>query len=334
METRMSIDLTRRKALTLLGSAPLLAHPALHAQTVASGVVSMVVPYPASGQADAVARVVQSEFQRALGQTVIVENAPGGSGSIAVSKVLGAAPDGRTLLVGTPLELIQAPLGLAAVKHKPEQFRMLRPIAGTTLVLLARPDLPAANVTDLVALAKKSAAKEMTYCSSGKGSIFHLVAERFAIDTGVKLLQVPYRGGAQMLPALAGGEVDFGFIPLGGPVIGMIKSGRLKPLAITAAEIPRNEAADMTMNETGLVKGFEFDAWAALLASRAMPDALAAKLNATMGAVTSLPQVRKELETAGMTMAAAMDLAAADRFYAAEAVRYQSIAKAINLQPE
>jgi tripartite-type tricarboxylate transporter receptor subunit TctC len=240
METRMSIDLTRlealkltrRQALTLLGSSPLLAQPALHAQTVASGVVSMVVPYPAGGQADAVARVVQAEFQRAMGQTVIVENAPGGSGSIDVSKMLSAAPDGRTLLVGTPLELMQAPLGLAAVKHKPEQFRMLRPIAGTALMLLVRPDLPVANVAELVALAKKSAAKEMTYCSSGKGSIFHLVAKRFAIDTGVKLLQAPYRGGAQMLPALAGGEIDMGFIPLGGPVIGMIKAGRLKPLAL------------------------------------------------------------------------------------------------------
>ncbi|GMW07015.1 MAG: ABC transporter substrate-binding protein [Nevskiales bacterium] len=329
-----ALRLTRRKALSLLGASPLLAHPTLRAQTVASGVVSMVVPYPAGGQADAVARVVQAEFQRTLGQTVIVENAPGGSGSIAVSKVLSAAPDGRTLLVGTPLELIQAPLGLAAVKHKPEQFRMLRPIAGTSLLLLVRPDLPVANVAELVALAKKSSAKEMTYCSSGKGSIFHLVAERFAIDTGLKLLQVPYRGGAQMLPALAGGEIDFGFIPLGGPVIGMIKTGRLKPLAITATARHPALPEVPTMNETGLVKGFEFDAWAALLASRALPDALAAKLNAAMGSVTALPQVRKELETAGMTMAAPMDLAAADRFYAAEAVRYQSIAKAIDLQPE
>jgi tripartite-type tricarboxylate transporter receptor subunit TctC len=330
----MSLTLTRRKALTLFGTAPLLAHPLAHAQTAAGGTVSMVVAYPAGGQADAVARAIQAEFQRAMSQTVIVENAPGGSGSIAVNKVLGAAPDGRTLLVGTPLELIQAPLGLAAVKHKPEQLRMLRPIGGTALVLLARPDLPANSVAELVALAKKSAAKEMTYCSSGKGSIFHLVSERFAIDTGVKLLQVPYRGGAQMLPALASGEVDMGFIPLGGPVLGMIKAGRFKALAITATSRHPAQPDVPTMDETGVVKGFEFDAWAALMASRTLPDTLAAKLNTTMGAVTSLPQVRKELETAGLTMAPAMDLAAADRFYAAEMVRYQAIAKAIHLQPE
>jgi tripartite-type tricarboxylate transporter receptor subunit TctC len=320
--------------LTLAGSAALLGSAAARAQSNPAGTVSLVVSYPAGGQADAVARIVQGEFQRALGQTGIVENAPGGSGSIAISKILSAAPDGRTLLVGTPLETIQSPLGLAAVKHKPEQLRMLRPIAGTALMLIVRPDMPAANVAELVALAKKSGSKEMTYCSTGKGSIYHFVPERFAIDTGVKLLHVPYRGGAQMMPALASGEVDMGFIPLGGPVLGMIKSGRFRALAITAASRHPAFPEVPTMNETGLVKGFEFDAWAALMASRAMPDALAAKLNAAMGSVTGLPQVRKELEGAGLVMAASMDLAAADKFYAGEAMRYQSIAKAINLQPE
>jgi tripartite-type tricarboxylate transporter receptor subunit TctC len=330
----MPFTLTRRKALTLVGSAALIGSAATRAQAIPGGTVSLVVSYPAGGQADAVARVVQAEFQRALGQTVIVENAPGGSGSIAISKLLGAAPDGRTLLVGTPLELIQAPLGLAAVKHKPEQMRMLRPIAGTALMLIVRPDLPVNNVAELVALARKSASKELTYCSSGKGSIFHLVSERCGIDTAIKLLQVPYRGGAQMLPALVSGEVDMGFIPLGGPVMGMVKAGRFKALAITAASRHPAFPEVPTMNESGLVKGFEFDAWAALMAPRAMPDAMAAKLNAAMGSVTSLPQVRKELEGAGLVMAAAMDLAAADQFYAAETTRYQSIAKAIHLQPE
>jgi tripartite-type tricarboxylate transporter receptor subunit TctC len=330
----MSFNLTRRKALTLLGSTPLLAHPALHAQSAGGGTVSLVVAYPAGGQADAVARTVQPEFQRKLGSTVIVENAPGGAGFIAAGKVLSAPADGRTLLLGTPIELIQAPLGMAAVKHKPEQFRMLRPVAGTALMLLVRPDLPASNLAELVALAKKSSARPLTYCSGTKGSIFHLVSERLAIDTGVKLLEVPYRGGAQMLPALASGEVDMGFIPLGGAVMGMIKSGRIKALAVTASSRHTAFAEVPTMNESGLVKDFEFDAWAALVASRALPDATAAQLNAAMGAVTSLPQVRKELEGAGMVMAPAMDLAAADRFYAAETLRYQAIAKAIHLQPE
>jgi tripartite-type tricarboxylate transporter receptor subunit TctC len=201
-------------------------------------------------------------------------------------------------------------------------------------MLLVRPDLPAGNVAELVALAKKSSAREMTYCSSGKGSIFHLVSERFAIDTGVKLLQVPYRGGAQMLPALASGEVDMGLIPLGGAVMGMIRSGRMKALAVTASSRHPAFPEVPTMNESGLVKDFEFDAWAALVASRALPDALATQLNASMGTVTGLPKVRKELEGAGMVMAPAMDLAAADRFYAAETVRYQAVAKAIHLQPE
>ena len=330
----MTIHLTRRQALAALGTAPLFTHAAVHAQSAGGGTVSMVVAYPAGGQADAVARTVQAEFQRKLGSTVIIENAPGGGGFIAAGKVLAAPADGRTLLLGTPLELIQAPLGMAAVKHKPEQFRLLRPIAGTALMLLVRPDMPANNLAELVALAKKSTARPMTYCSGTKGSIFHLVSERLAIDTGVKLLEVPYRGGAQMLPALASGEVDMGFIPLGGAVAGMIKSGRIKALAVTAANRHPAFPEVPTMNESGLVKDFEFDAWAGLVASRAMPDAMAAQQNAAMGAVTSLPQVRKDLEGAGMVMAPAMDLAAADRFYAAEIVRYQAIAKAIHLQPE
>lgn len=333
----MSCELNRRAALALLGAVPLLAPTFApmfaRAQAMAGGTVSLLVAYPAGGQADAVARMVQTEFQRVLGQTVIVENAPGGSGAIAVNKVLNMLADGRTLLVGTPLELIQAPLGLAAVKHKPEQFRMLRPIGSTPLVLVVRPDLPVGNLAELVAMAKKTT-KEMTYCSSGKGSIFHLVTERLAIDLGLKLLQVPYRGGAQMLPALMAGEVDMGFIPLGGPVLGMIQTGRLKPLAVTVAKRLAALPDVPTLNETGLVKGFEFDAWAALVASRAMPDALATQLNAAMGTVLGMPQVRKDLEASGMTVAEPMDVAAADRFYAAETKRYQSIAKAIQLQPE
>jgi tripartite-type tricarboxylate transporter receptor subunit TctC len=288
----MTLNLTRRKALAVLGSTTLVAHPALRAQAPGGGTVSLVVAYPAGGQADAVARTVQAEFQRAIGQTVIVENAPGGAGFIAAGKVLSAPADGRTLLLGTPIELIQAPLGMAAVKHKPEQFRMLRPIAGTALMLLVPPDSPANSVADLVALAKKAQAsgKDLAYCSGGgKGSIFHLVSERFAIDAGLKLLEVPYRGGAQMLPALASGEVAMGFIPIGGPVIGMIKTGRVKALGVTAASRHSAFPDVPTMNESGLVKGFEFDAWAALVAARAMPDALAAKLNAAMGTAAALP---------------------------------------------
>ena len=323
----MNMICKRRHALALLAAAPALA------QASVGGNISLLVPYPAGGQADAVARFVQNEFERVVNKTVVVENAPGGSGAIAVNRVLNTAPDGRVLLVGTPLELIQAPLGLAAVKHRPEQLRMLSLMGRTALMLVVRPNLPVANVAELLALVRKSR-PEMSYCSSGRGSIFHLVSERFGIDAGIKLLQVPYRGGAQMLPALAAGEVDMGFIPLGGPVMGMIRQGRLKALAITTAERHKAFPDVPTMDETGLFKGFEFDAWAALVAARGIPEEAAQQLNAAMGQVIRQPKVRADIEGSGMAVAAAMGLAETERFYASEAERYQRIAQAIGLRPE
>ena len=147
---------------------------------------------------------------------------------------------------------------------------MVGPIASTYLMLVVRPTLEVNSVAELVALAKKGG-KELSFGSVGPGSIYHLVAERFAKDAGIKLLHVPYKGAAQMFGDLAGGQIDLAFMPLGGPVPGMIQTGKFKALGFTGPSRHASFPNVPTMDETRVVKEFVFDVWVALMLPRATP---------------------------------------------------------------
>ena len=211
---------------------------------------------------------------------------------------------------------------------------MVGPIASTYLMLVVRPDLPVKDLGELIALAKRPGAKELSFGSGGRGTVYHLVAERFAQDAGVKLLLVPYKGAAQIVTDLTGGQIDMAFMPLGGPVVGMIQSGKLKAIAYTGPS--RNPAFPnvSTMNETKLVKDFVFDAWASLMVPKATPDAAVDKLSAALNEALKQPAVRQSIEATGVIAAQPMTPAEAGKFYASEAARYRAIGKSINLQPE
>lgn len=304
------------------------------AQSYPSKLVTGIVAYPAGAQGDVTARLVIPELQRLLGQTVIVENVAGVGGTRGAQKVLAAPADGHTLLLATAIETTQTPLAMALARYKAEDFRMVGQIASTHLMLVVRPTLPVQSVSDLVALAKKSADRPLTFGSVGRGSVYHLVTERFAADTGIKLLHVPYKGAAPLITDAAGGAIDIVFMPVGGPVLGMIQKGLLKPLAYTG---PSRHAAfpDVpTMEETGLVKDFQFDVWLALMAPKATPEPVMTKLNAVLREVMREPKVRANIVAAGGTPAAPMTLEAAARFYADETAGYRAIARSIGLQPE
>lgn len=319
---------------TLLIAALALSGGLAQSQSYPSKTITLLVTYPAGGQADAVARALAQALQKELGQTVIVDNVAGVGGSLGAQKVLAAAADGHTLMLGTPIELVQTPMAVASAKYKPEDFRIVGPIASTYMMMVVRPDLPVATVSEFVALAKKSGTKELSFASVGRGSAYHLVAERFAEDTGIKMLHVPYKGAQQVITDLAGSQIDMAFLPLGGPVPGMLQAGKFKAIGFAA---PVRHAAfpnTPTMDESKLVKDFNFDLWAALMVAKNVPEPVVAKVSAAMNQVIRQPQFGQTMETMGAQAAKPLDPAQAATFYSSDIARYQRIGKSINLQPE
>lgn len=327
--------LTRRTcmALAALSAFTALSPSAAHADAYPSKLITSLVAFPAGGQSDVTWRVLLPSLQKILGQAIVVENVAGAGGSLGVQKFLHAPADGYTLLAATTIEVIQTPLALATVKYKSEDFRMVAPIASTYMMLVVRPTLEVGSAAELVALAKKKDG-QLSFGSVGAGSAYHLVTERFAKETGVKLLHVPYKGAAQMFTDLAGGQIDLAFMPLGGPVPGMIQTGKFKPLAFTGPSRHPNFPNIPTLNETQVVKDFVFDVWVALMMSKATPEPVVRRLNAALTEVIRQPQIRKEIDASGGIPAQPMTLAEADRFYHGEITRYRAIAKEINLKPE
>jgi len=305
-----------------------------HGQTYPAKTITLLVTYPPGGPADAVARAIAPALQRELGQAVIVDNIGGVGGALGAQKVLAAAPDGHTIMFATPIELMQTPMAVAGAKYRPEDFRMIGPIASTYLVMIVRPDLPVASVAEFVALAKKPGAKELTYGSVGRGSAYHLVAERFARDTGIKMLHVPYKGAQQLVTDLAGGQIDMAFLALGGSVRGLLQQGRFKTIGYTGRSRHPAFPNTPTMDESTAVKDFVFDLWGALMVGKNVPEPVVARLSTALNEALKKPQLRENLEATGVLPADPTGLGRSAGFYASEIARYQSIGRSINLQPE
>ena len=318
-----------KRAFLQLGVA-LCAVP-VWAQSYPQRLVTMVVPYPAGGGSDFVARKLQAQLGKQLGQQVIVENTGGVGGAIGVQKVLSGPADGYQLVLGSPMELILAPLGLSAVKYKPEELRLVAQLVTTTMVLLTRKDLPVSNVHELIEWGKT---KELSYGSVGPGSMYHLVAERFTQLTKTRTLHVPYKGMAPVLADLMGGQIDMGFIPLVGNVPALIQEGKVKALGITARQpLARFPTLDPLAAHKGF-ESFEFDLWAGVQVPRQTPADVVARLHKAIYDSLQNPDIRKAYEGTGNSMPKPMALSELDRLYSAEIGRYQAIAKSVNLQPQ
>ncbi len=321
-------------ALSLaLGMLALCGGAHAQAPTYPNKPVTMVVAFPAGGGSDVLGRAVAKNMQEHLGQAIVVENVVGAGGSIGVGKAANAAPDGYTILAGSPLELIYTPLGLAAAKNKPEDMRMVALVGHTPIAIAVKKDLPANTLEEFVALLKK-AEKPLSYGSTGVGSLYHLMGEKALQISAAKGLHVPYPGLAPYLRDLMGGVLDFAVVPLVGPVLGAIDAGQIKVLAVASqqpiARLPKLPPARAT-------KGFEdyqFSIWIGIQASAKTPDAQVNTLHKAAYAALTNADVRKTVETAGSVIAEPMTLAQLDAFYKKEAATGAAVAKSINLQAQ
>ena len=331
--THASHRLSRRTALL---ATLLLAAGVATAQTAASKPLTLIVPYPAGGLSDAVARVIERPLGKALGQMVIVENIGGVGGAIAAQKMLAAPADGGMIYQGSPNELILTPMALQAVKYKSEDFRLLQIVGAAPMAVVVRKDLPAENIDEFVALARKSAAagKPLTYGSVGVGSLYHVLGEHFAQQIEAPMTHVPYKGGAPLGQDLAGGVLDVSFITVGAQQVALAEQGRIKILG-TLAPAGKVEAPFLkrypSINDSKSVKSFNYTLWTGFFVPKATPEPVAQALHKALTTAMTDPEVIKQLELIGNVPLAPLSLTDAAKEYEAQAARYRAIAKAIKL---
>ncbi len=328
----------KRRTL-LAGAAALGATAAVRAQAPAvpgiPAVLTIMVPFPPGGSSDVYARAVGPRMARELGCTVIVENLPGASGSIAVAKVMARAAAGDMLVVGSPTELILAPATLQSARYKPEDFRPLAMLSRSQLALYARSDLPAGSVDELVAWAKANPAKPLSYGSVGMGSIYHLAGEAVAEAAGVPMTHVPYKGGAPLISDLTGGHIDLMLLPADGNLARRVASGNMKALAVTGpARSPVFPTVPTFAESRSMPQFTTVDAWAGLFIPAAAPAALTQAMSRAVLVALGDAEVQQQLlAQAGVPPAPPLPAPQLAAFYTAEIARYTQAIRKAKLQP-
>jgi len=271
---------------------------AVQAQTYPSKVVRIILGFPAATTVDLLVRPVAQKLSESMGQQFIVENRAGATGLIANEAVARAAPDGYTLL-GAPGSSVTSSPQLFA---KPP-FNVLRDFTPITqlgafgYVFIEHPGVPAKNVKELIALAR-ARPDFLTYGSSGIGSGFHLAGELFTTMAHVKMLHVPYKGGAAALNDMMAGRIDVMFYSLA-VALPHIRAGKLHALAVTGMTRDALLPDVPTMDEAGL-KGYEMTGWHGLLAPAGTPAAVVDKLNAEIRRILQTPEMKKLWARYGM----------------------------------
>ena len=320
-----------RKFAVLLSGALLAGSALAQAPTTPH---NLMVPYPAGGPSDTMARTMQVPWGKALGQSVVVENLGGAGGTIAAQKVLSSPTDGAYSLLGSPNEVILSPMVLAGVKFKAEDYLLVHPVSKATMVFVARKDLPVNSVDELIALARKSKDKPLTYGSVGIGSLYHLIMEDVQKRKGVTFIHAPYKGNAPLVQDLGGGQVDFALIVFNPAMGAMAKEGRVKLLGQLN---PKREEALKDVPATGEgqeLKDFAYSQWGGIFVSKNVPQPAVERLHKAITETLKDPKLRESLASTGAGAFDPMPLADVGAFFTSETARYRAIVKSIDMKPQ
>jgi tripartite-type tricarboxylate transporter receptor subunit TctC len=274
----------------------LLADTAV-AQDFPTRPVRVIVPFSPGGAVDGPMRIVAQELGKRWGQQVVVENKPGAGATIGAEMVAKAAPDGYTLLLASQTNAISATLYTKLVFDPIEDFAPISLIGREPGVLVVNPALPVNNFQEFVAYVKARPG-QVDYASSGNGSGQHLFMALLASMTGMKLSHVPYKGSAQATTDVLGGQVPVS-IPGTAGMVGHIKAGKLRALAVTGAKRSPQLPDVPTVMESG-VPGYEAYVWMGLLAPKGTPMAVVDKISRDVVAVLATPEVKAYMATAGI----------------------------------
>jgi tripartite-type tricarboxylate transporter receptor subunit TctC len=289
----MNLIISSALALALL--TPPLATAS--AQTYPSRTVTVVVPFPAGGSVDGVARILVQKLNETVGQHFIVENRPGGaSGTVGANAVAKAAPDGYTLMVSASVHVINPFLYKNVPYDVVADFTPVSLIADGPLIVSTTPSVPAKNLTDLLALVRKDP-QQYTFATTSVGSASHLAIELIKREAGLDTLVIAYKGTAPALTDLMSGQIHL----LADPMLSSLplaQAGKIKALALTSLKRAAAAPDIPTMEEAGM-KGFEFVSWYGLWAPKNLPADVSAKLQADVAKALALPDMKERLNKLG-----------------------------------
>jgi tripartite-type tricarboxylate transporter receptor subunit TctC len=266
------------------------------AQSWPSKPVTIVVPFPAGGTTDVLARAISTKLSAAIGQPVIVDNKPGAGATLGAAQVAKAGSDGHTLLMGAVHHTVATSVYKNLSYNFEKDFAAITTVALVPNVLVVSAKAPYASVKDLVAAAKVKP-EGLSYGSNGNGTAQHMIGTQFQIETGSKLLHVPYKGSAPLTTDLLGGQVNMSFDTIT-PVLPFIKEGKLKALAVTTATRSAALPNVPTLQEAG-VPNIAIGTWFGLLAPAAVPKPIVARLNAEVVKIINSPDFRKQMADIG-----------------------------------
>jgi tripartite-type tricarboxylate transporter receptor subunit TctC len=285
----------RRSFLSSSIAATAFATPAF-AQAYPNKPVRLIVPFPAGGATDILARALSIKLGEKLGQNVVVENRPGAGGTIGSAAVAQAAPDGYTLLLATSSTHSIGPVINPKIPYDAQaDFTALGQVASSPNIVLVPLSSPAKNMRELIDYAKKNPGK-LNYASSGNGTIVHLTSELFKAQSGTFIVHIPYRGTALAIPDLISGKVDLLFDSL---VSGLphVKDGKLRALGVTSEK--RTPLAPDLPAVADALPGFESVTWFGLYGPKAMAPDVVQKLNSSLGAALAENEVKERFARLG-----------------------------------
>ena len=325
----MPRNLAARLFLSALVALAGLASPLAAAQ-YPNKPIKLIVGFPPGGGSDAAARLTAAALTEKLGQPVVVENKAGANTILATQFVQSQPADGYTLLFVSASFAINP--SLYKLPYDPEKdFTPVALVAVVPLMLITNNDVPAKNVADLVALAKKQPG-QLTYASFGQGSAAHLAGEMFCAMTGTDMVHVPFKGSGPAITELLGGRVTL-FFPGIGSAMPLVKEGKLKGLAVstgkrvaTAPEIP-------TVAESG-VAGFEISTWESIQVPAGTPADVVAKLNSALREVLATRELREKLVALGMEPDGTRSPVETRDFIRAETQKFAKLVKDRNIKVE
>jgi len=290
--------------LSVLALSALMCLPMAQAQTAVaypSKPIKLIVPFPAGGGGDTLARLVMLRAAKELGQPIVVENLGGAGGNVGSAAAAKAPADGYTLLYGTN--------GTLAINHTiykapgfspTKDFDPVTQLTSIAAMVVVRPGLPVNSMAELTQMLKANPGK-YTFGSAGNGTTSHLAGEIYKSSAGLAVVHIPYRGGAQAMADLVGGQIDM-MIEVMPSAATQARAGRIKPLAVSTAKRAPGWPDVPTMAESGL-KGFDVSAWDAIVVPALTPRPIIDKLNAAIRTALTDPELRAQLSARGTEVA-------------------------------
>ena len=290
--------------------------------------IRLIVPFPAGGAVDVVARIIANQLGPSLGQQFVVENRAGASGTLGSDAVARSVPDGYTVGIGTTSTHALAVTLNPKLTYDPlKDFAHVAMIGSAPYVLAVRPNLPATTVRDLIEVARRDPGK-LTYASAGVASMAHLAGALFEQLANVELTHVPYRSSAQSVTDMVGGRIDMQFATIA-PFLPQIRDGAVRALATSGSKRVSALPDTPTVAEAGL-PGFEAALWMAFFMAPKTPPAIIERMNKEISAVLQLPDVQKDLLAQGIEIESGTPAQLAARVEA-DIKRWQGVAGKIGL---